>query len=152
MMPAQRVGRSIVMSASLVDRIGGARHGAMAECTARTAVVLYHSRLVASIWALRHQLHHVVDAGPEDEEIDNDKDQQRRPDLLRRQGRGGIRGAQHPVDDPGLTSNFGGDPAGEQRNQTGGPHSQREALEPARVIKSLSQAKYQSEHAEQENK
>jgi len=61
------------MSASLVDRIGGARHRSAVEaCNALAEVALYVGHLVANIRSLRHQLQHVVDARTEDEEIDND--------------------------------------------------------------------------------
>src|ERR1700692_1427119 len=114
MMPAHMVGRSIVMSASLVDRIGGTRHRSAVEAHNPLAdLALFVGRLVADIWSLRHQLQHVVDASTKDEKIDNDEDQQRRPYLLRRQRRDGICGAQHAVDDPGLASYFRGDPARE---------------------------------------
>src|SRR5216684_913136 len=114
MMPAHMVGRSIVMSASLVDGIGGTRHRSAVEaCNALANVALYVGRLVADIRSLRHQLQHVVDARTED--------------------------------DPGLASYFCGDPAREQCDQTRRPHSQGEALEPARVIEFVAQAKYQPE-------
>src|SRR6185437_4116110 len=79
-----------------------------------------------------HQLEHVVDAGAEHEEVDHHEGHQRDTDLLRGQRRHRLRGAHHAVHDPRLATGFGGDPAGQQRDEAARAHRDRETLEPLR--------------------
>src|SRR5260370_13036380 len=92
---------------------------------------------VVGLRAFRYQLDHVADPGSEDGHIHDHEHDQRYRKFERRVVRYRVLRPHRAIDHPGLASDLGGDPSGQEGHQTRGAHQPRQAqkkLRPEELI------------------
>src|SRR5215831_8873023 len=101
--------------------------------------------------AFTQQTVDVAEAEPVDEGVDDDIAEQRRKRLRPGQARRHrVGGAQYPVHDPWLTPDFGGDPAGNYRHETGWEGEECAPQKPSRRLQPAAEAQPIAEPADGE--
>ncbi len=96
--------------------------------------------LALRLGAFRHQHQHVSDACTKDGHIHDDEHDERCRKDERRVVRHRVLGPHHAIDHPGLASDLGGEPSGQQRHQTRGAHQHREAQKKLRPVELIAPA------------
>ena len=100
---------------------------------------------------VRHQPEQIPDPDTEHAKVDDRKRRERAGDRRRVERRHRIGSAQQSMDGIRLAPHFRRGPSGQDRDESRGPHREREAVQVPRVIQTPAQPGYERAHAERQD-